>query len=51
MQTYFRNYIKRRPFMKKWPPYYDKLNELLAGKMARGNYAASINKALDEDLA
>ena len=51
IKTYFRNYIKRQPFIKKWPPYYDKLNKLLAGKMACGNYATLINKALDKDLA
>ena len=51
MKTYFYNYIKRRPFMKKWPPYYDKLKELLARKMACGNYTVLINKALDEDSA
>ena len=37
--------------MKKWPPYYNKLKELLAGKMACGNYIALINKALDKDSA
>ena len=51
IKTYFYNYIKRRPFIKKWPPYYNKLKELLAGKMAYGNHAVSINKALDKDLA
>lgn len=37
--------------MKKWPPYYNKLKELLAKKMACSNHTALINKALDEDLA
>ena len=48
---YFYNYIKRWPFIKKWPPYYNKLKELLAKKIACSNYAASINKALDTDSA
>jgi len=37
--------------MKKWLPYYNKLKELLARKIAYSNYAVLINKALDEDLA
>ena len=51
IKTYFHNYIKRQPFMKKWPPYYNKLKELLARKIAYGNHTASINKALDKDSA
>jgi len=51
IKTYFHDYIKKRPFIKKWPPYYDKLKELLAGNMACGNYTALINEALDKDSA
>ena len=51
IKTYFYNYIKRQPFIKKWLPYYNKLKELLARKIAYSNYTALINKALDKDLA
>ena len=48
---YFYNYIKRRSFIKKWLPCYNKLKELLAGRIAYSDYIVLINKALDKDLA
>jgi len=51
MDGYFNQYIKRRPFRKKYLPYFKQLKELLKGKMASGEHAASINNALNESLA
>ena len=50
IKGYFNSYIKRRPFKIKWPIYYKPLTELLAGKMACGDYAGTIKEALDKDL-
>jgi hypothetical protein len=51
MDGYFGQHIKRRPFRKKHPPHFEQLKELLEGKMASGEYAASIDDALDENSA
>ena len=49
MKGYFNSHIKRRPFKIKWPIYYEQLTELLAGKIARGDHASTIKKALNKD--
>lgn len=51
MDNYFNKHVKRRPFRKKWPPHYEQLRDLLEGKMACGDHAASIDDALDENSA
>lgn len=51
MKGYFNSHVKRRPFKTKWPIHYEQLTELLAGKMARGDHAGTIEEALNEDSA